>query len=154
MDDLKTLTPGKIPLEYFNEIARLTVVPVIELVLLHQISQGAPMVFLCKRNAQDSYWPNLYHVPGQILSSHHSSIEEGLSLLKENKLMDIVYGQPTFVTPLLVRTRRGKELALIYSAMIQSIQVTSSLFPIDQLPDMIEEHDHMVQLACHKMNLD
>lgn len=52
---LAKIEPGKLPLEIFNQVARLTVMPVIEVVPFY-IENGDIKVYLLKRHMSDDLW--------------------------------------------------------------------------------------------------
>ena len=64
--ELAGLEPGRIPLDVFGQIARLTVTPVVEVVPFYN-SGKVTKVYLLKRASNDPLWADLYHVPGGII---------------------------------------------------------------------------------------
>lgn len=151
VDALAKESPGQIPLEIFNEIARLTVVPVVEVIM---ISQGK--IFLLKRPTDDKYWPDQYCLPGKILSpSGHSSIEDYITEICHR------FGVPDgdkahFSGAKLYKTKRGTELAVVYQVEAQDpndLKNKGSLIAIRDLEEInvISEHvDIIATFIQHK----
>src|SRR5580704_17304344 len=65
---LKKLEPGFQPYPIFEQIARIVVLPIVELIPL-RMHNGTLQVLLIQRAADDEYWPNLWHTPGTVVRS-------------------------------------------------------------------------------------
>lgn len=77
-EQLCSLEPGKLPREVFEEVARLTVTPVIELIVL-----VSGKILLTRRPFNDTYWPNKYALPGKIIASgDFDTIDQYVASLK------------------------------------------------------------------------
>lgn len=107
--DLMALTPGKVPPDIFNGIARLTVTPVVELVITTKNG-----VVLKQRPSTDAFWPNQYCLPGKIIFANGpSSVEEYVRAINENVGLTCSK-DAQFCGLKLYHTKRGDELAVIY----------------------------------------
>ncbi len=71
-DILARLDPGRLPLDIFIEVARLTVTPIIEVVPLRKNKDGKTEVLLTERDASDSIWAGMLHTPGTVIRANDS----------------------------------------------------------------------------------
>ncbi len=65
---LEQLEPGFLPLEIFNQIARLVRLPMVD-VIPTKFEHDALHIGLVKRDKDDLWWPNMWHLPGTVLRS-------------------------------------------------------------------------------------
>jgi len=147
---LSTLEPGKLPLEIFNQVARLTVTPVVEIVPFFKNSEGEYKVFLMQRGADDALWANQYHVPGAIVLATDTpgSFSDAISRIVTNKLASYSPGEVSYVDVQLCRVSRGVEVAIIFKVELATSPDNSLLFDPMALPnDMIEGQVEFVQAA-------
>lgn len=148
--ELSTLKPGKLSLEIFNQIARLTVTPVLEIVPLFVDSNGRIKVFLLHRGSDDQNWENMYHVPGTIIlaSDTPGSYNDALSRIIKANLVQYEPSKPVFVTNKLCKVSRGMETAHIYLVQLSKKPEENSLFDQGELPNnLIEGHRDFINLA-------
>lgn len=82
---LKTINPKK-PLgtKLFNAVARLTVTPTLEAVILRE-GGGGVEVLLVQRSPNDASFPNMWHVPGTVIRPGET-FEASLKRMAESEL--------------------------------------------------------------------
>lgn len=149
-DIFKQYDPGNLPIDLFNDISRLVVTPVIEIVPFRVNSSKEIEVLLLKKGSNDKWWPSMYHVPGTIISATDDipHFKKAFQRLLKGKLMDLPVSSPLFINNVLSKTSRGVELALIYSVTFTDHPPIGEIFKIDTLPSqLIENHREFIQLA-------
>lgn len=147
---LSILEPGKLPLSVFNQVARLTVTPVVEVVPFCRKPDGSLRVFLLQRGPDDPLWANMYHVPGAIVSAadHPGSFSDALERISAAKLASYEPSDPVFIDVQLCKVARGMEAAIIYMTELKIAPPDESLFELTQLPaNMIEGQEGFVTTA-------
>ena len=145
--DLTSLEPGNLPLEVFNAIARVTVTPVVELI----ITDGQA-VLLRRRSDTDQYWPGQYCLPGSIIySGGPKSIDGYISKILKSLNIDTTT-KPQLVDIGLYTTKRGDEVAIVYRLDLEHYTDTSldNSAHFIQVPDLrdiniINEHLDILQ---------
>lgn len=151
---LSILEPGKLPLNIFNQIARLTVTPVVEVVPFYRKPDGSLHVFLLQRGSDDPLWANMYHVPGAIVSATDSpgSFSDTLKRVSTNKLANYEPSDPVFVDVQFCEVARGMEVAIVYTTQLATSPSDDSLFDPLKLPsNMIEGQAEFVKAAFQKI---
>jgi hypothetical protein len=135
---LKRLEPGKLPLPVFLEIARLNVIPIIEIVPLRK-KDGKIQVLLTKRDDNDPNWPGMYHTPGTVVraSDVNSEYNEAFGRILEGELVGLRTSEPVFVYPLLHKVKRGMESSLVFWVEVKEDPKIGEFFDIDSLPENI-----------------
>jgi hypothetical protein len=148
---LSQLMPGEVPIHIFDQIARLTVTPVVEVVPFYRDEQENIKVYLLQRSAHDPYWPNLHHVPGTIVrATDHadSSFSDPLRRVIEANLAAYAQTKPIFVCTSLCSVIRGLEIAIVFTTELQTAPTTTSLFDPQALPaTMIDGQSHFIARA-------
>lgn len=108
--NLSSLEPGNLSLEVFNAVARVTVTPVIELI----ITDGQS-VLLRSRPDTDQYWPGQYCLPGSIVySGGPRSLEEYLGKILTSIGVSTAFVKFGLVGVEVYSTKRGDEVTIIY----------------------------------------
>lgn len=66
---LASLEPGFLPRPVFDQVARLTVMPTVEVAYVRepQTKTGGPEVYLTQRPPDDPIWANQWHIPGSVI---------------------------------------------------------------------------------------
>jgi hypothetical protein len=152
---LAGLQPGKLPLDVFNQIARLTVTPVVEVVPYFKGSDGQAKVHLLQRSSDDPNWANMYHVPGTIVlaSDNPGSFSDALSRITNSKLAAYEPRAAEFVGTQLCKVSRGMEVAIIFAAELRKSPDKESLFDLSSLPaELIEGQDAFIEMAFKKVS--
>ena len=136
--------PGLVPLEVFNQIARLTVVPVIELIL---VSNG--QVLLLKRPDDDIYWAGQFCLPGKILTLSGSDSIDDYAQSFVTQLGSDIQGEVKFCGLKFCHTNRGDELAIVYILETTSLLNINNGYPtnLNNIPPMniISEHKDIIE---------
>lgn len=114
---LDNIKPGEVPEQLFCQIARITVTPVIELLIT---DNNSSVIILKKRSQTDKYWPGQYCIPGRIISANFNGSIPDIadSIMADMKLKDYAMKLAGIE---LVNTSRGKELAIIYKIRLKKI---------------------------------
>lgn len=133
-DILSQLEPGIIPLEIFEQIARLMRLPTVLLIPIKRVD-GQVYVGVVRREANDRWWPGLLHLAGTVLRST-DTMETALQRLIETELQLSGHQPPVFHENLVHQSKRGAELQLIHSVDGCELAPDSPLqwFPINALP--------------------
>lgn len=115
----------------------------IEMVPLRRTTNGEVEVLLVQREADDPYWPNMYHVPGTVLraSDAAGSYEDAFKRILQGELQGTATsGQPQHLKDLFHQVKRGRELALVHYIAISDEPVVGTFYPVSALPDTIVDH--------------
>lgn len=144
---LESLSPGDVPLEIFNQIARLVVTPVIELVIYRMTDTQGIEVFLSKRSDTDAIWPGQYHLPGGIVSAKNT--DQGLEQIAKNLVTKSILmptRSPVFAANKLIKVERGAEIAIVFKYdATDDDYVGGEFYPISNLPkSLITGHSDMI----------
>lgn len=132
---LSELKVGVLPLEVFQQVARLVVLPILELVPL-RVHGGAVEVLLLKRPINDLLWPSQWHTPGSVIRAYDegSDASDALKRVINEELKGIKIGTPKFIKSLLNQNERGKEWANIFWAEVLEAPKVGEFFNSNSLP--------------------
>ena len=146
---LSSLEPGILPEPVFHQVARLSVLSIVELVPLRSTAGGQTEVLLTQRPITDHYWPGMFHTPGTALRSTDSCYNDAISRILTDELgHPQLASPPTFVGNLLHRVRRGTESAAIYYVKIVRTPPVGQFFEHRKLPQsLIETQYDTIRLA-------
>lgn len=152
---LAQLEPGRLPFDIFTEVCRLTVTPVLEIVCLRRDDKGKIEVALLKRSADDPNWPNMYHVPGAVITP--TDIDAGLDGVVDRvcteKLSVNSVNKPKFVMNDLCKVKRGVELAVVFAIEVDGEIAGGQFHDASTLPgNLIEGHDTFISQALKQYN--
>lgn len=153
---LSYLEVGGLPLPVFHQIARLTVLPAIEIIPLRLDKHDKLHVLMTQRSADDPVWPNQWHTPGRILRStdvdDSGTFKNAFAKLIQLELPDTELGEPVLVDTEFRHVQRGAELAALHWAEVLEHEGTAAtFFPVDSLPtNTISHHKPMIEkIAQH-----
>lgn len=140
---LSMLTPGQLPLDVFNEVARLTATPVIELLIV-----SGDEVLLVRRPEGDMFWPTMLALPGQIITANGFSSIQQYAVALASRFG--VKNEPTFRGIEVMYTLRGVEVAIVYQVSLERGIVGAgfkmvALGRIDEEIDVITEHGVLIK---------
>lgn len=147
---LAQLEPGRLPYDIFAEVCRLTVTPVLEIVCFRRDDLGNVEVALLKRSADDPNWPNMYHVPGAVITSTDvdTGLDEAVDRVCTEKLSVNNMNKPKFVMNGLCKVKRGVELAVVFTIEVEGEIAGGQFHNVDILPgNLIEGHDTFISQA-------
>jgi hypothetical protein len=125
---------GFLPLGMFLEIARLVVLPVIELVCF-KYDEDRTKVLLLERAASDTLWPGQVHSPGSVVRPTDTGFKDAIARIIDDELSGLELSQPKYLKTVFNETKRGKEVALIYVAEVLSEPSIGEFYDFDKLPD-------------------
>lgn len=147
---LSQLEPGQLPFDIFSEVCRLTVTPVLEAVCFRRNNMGKLEVALLKRSEDDPNWPNMYHVPGAVITpiDINMGLERIVNRICSEKLSVISEKKPIFVMNDLCKVKRGVELAIVFAVEVDAKITEGQFYDTNTLPDnLIEGHDLFISNA-------
>ena len=146
---LSSLEPGILPEPVFHQVARLSVLSIVELVPLRSAAGGQTEVLLTQRPLTDHFWPGMLHSPGTALRSTDDSYDDAISRILVDELgHPQLASPPTFVGNLLHRVRRGTESAAIYYVEVVRTPPIGQFFEHRKLPEsLIETQYDTISLA-------
>lgn len=141
---LEQLEPGFLPLEIFNQVARLVRLPMVDLIPV-KVENNTLQIGLVKRSSNDLWWPNMWHLPGTVLRST-DTIESAIERLKTEELLLESSDEPTFQGFSVQNSKRGAEIVLIYSVVncVFDQQSQMKWFAVDNLPKSFVESEKSV----------
>lgn len=152
---LAQLEPGRLPFDIFTEVCRLTVTPVLEVVCFRRDDMGKIEVALLKRPADDPNWPNMYHVPGAVITpvDFDAGLDGIVDRVCTEKLSVNSVNKPVFVVNELCKVKRGVELAVVFAIEVEGEIAGGQFHDVDALPDdLIEGHDTFISQALKLRN--
>ena len=150
---LAALEPGKLPLEIFNQVARLSVTPVVEIAPFYRDESGKLKVFLLQRGENDVLWAGMYHVPGGIVLATDApgSFSDALQRVLDSKLVSYQPTPPKLIDTQLCRVSRGTEVAIVFTVLLLTAPDETLLFDPENLPsNMIEGQAEFIQAALEQ----
>lgn len=131
---LNDLTPGLLPSDVFEAIARLVVVPTFVVVPLF-IRNGKTRVLLTRRAADDIHYAGQLHPPGKVLLASDKDLGAVFVRLMKSELANIsTTSRPVFVGHFFEDISRGKEIALVHYLEIDDPHGDIEIFDCDALP--------------------
>lgn len=113
---LANLQPGKLGPELFHAFARLTVMPIYEVVPVRHNADSGIEILVLERPASDPVWGGLLHTPGTVIradaqAGSFTSAQERI----QKELGGVAFKQdPVFVNIHFHQVKRGRELALVH----------------------------------------
>jgi hypothetical protein len=150
-DMLSKLEPGLLPFSIFVEVARLSVMPIIDVVPVRIGQGGGIEVLLIQREPGDLYWPNMWHNPGTVIRATDvdPNYREALMRIFQGELGISELLECHFVSAFLHATKRGTESTRVYWTELSEQPKMGTFFDIDELPEeMIESHVELIRMAA------
>ncbi|NIZ61746.1 hypothetical protein DL239_12270 [Sedimentitalea sp. CY04] len=118
VDQLRQITPGFLPSDVFDAVARLVVTPTVVFIPLFQ-RENQTRVVLTRREPDDIHYAGLLHPPGKIMLATDENLDTIFKRLIETELTDLkTYSSPVFVAPFFEQILRGREISLVYYSEI------------------------------------
>lgn len=144
-EQLKRLKPGFLPYDIFVQVARLSVLPIIELVPVRRGQDSSIEVLLLERPEDDRIWPGMVHSPGTVLRP--TDAEVGLDAAFNRIITDELNGTkvsaPRFVDTYFHKSRRGAEFAQVYWAEVLEEPSVGKMYELSKLPENLIESQHV-----------
>lgn len=133
---LKQLEPGFLPYDIFVQIARLTVLSIIEFVPLRTNPAGKVEVLLLARGSDDPIWPNELHTPGTVVrpTDTEGKIYLAFERILKEELGGLKVSPPHYVGSRLQKSKRGTEQAQIFWIEVMEDTEVGSFYELDKLP--------------------
>jgi hypothetical protein len=158
---LKTLKPGYLPKSIFDEIARIWVIPTLEIIPLRLSPEtNKVQVLLTQRPQDDNWWPDEWHNPGSVIlatdpmNGPHDYLAAAERVFGEKGELKgsikVVNGPVEFETERR-STNRGHEISIICFAEVEGEPVEGKFFDIDNLPEKRMLHQtRTIELAAQE----
>lgn len=145
---LRQLQPGFQSLDIFLELMRIMVASVYEVVPLRSGPAGTVEVLLLQRDADDPFWPAMWHTPGTVLRAPDTA-QPSLPIARiKAELGGTELSEPVFVYNLLHTSKRGAEQAQVYWAEVQGEPKKGTFFPAASLPaDIVPSQYEFIEQA-------
>jgi hypothetical protein len=142
---LSQLEVGKLPLPVFHELARLMVLPAVEVIPLFSGPHGETSVLLTQREPNDPIWPGQWHTPGRILRPNDvdgsGTYGTAIRNLVQAEFPGVRHGDAVYVETEFRTVARGAESAALHWVDLESPDTsTGQLFPVGDLPENIIDH--------------
>ena len=133
---LAKLEPGFLPFDIFQQVARLVVFSIVEVVPLRVSATGQIEVLLLDREADDPIFPGQVHTSGCVVrpTDTPGSFETAFQRILHDELGDIRTSEPVYVTQLLHHSGRGMESSHIYWVEVRGEPAVGTFYPVDDLP--------------------
>ena len=140
---LKQLEAGYMAPETFNEVARVIVTTTVVLQpVIVDDSGDSKRILLTQRADSDKQYPSMWHPPGTVLRPTDQSISSAIDRLVKNELPTAKFeSDPVFTDFVFENILRGKEVALLYKVVLQTVGDEGKLFDLDKLPENIVPTD-------------
>jgi hypothetical protein len=148
---LRRVEVGKVSTPIFHELARLMVLPAVEVIPLFDNGDGETQVLLTRRVADDPIWPNQWHTPGRILRptdvDGSGTYRTAIQRLVQTELRGVEVGAAVFVETEFRTVARSAESAALHWVELQNDHVPiGQLFRVSDLPDdIIDHHRPMIE---------
>lgn len=135
-EGLSRLEPGFLPFEIFHQVARLAVLPIVEIVPLRTTADGTVEVLLLEREASDPLFAGQLHTPGCVVlaTDKPGSFETAFQRLMLGELQGVRTNEPVYVTQLLHHSGRGMESTHVYWIEVYGEPTAGAFYHVDNLP--------------------
>jgi hypothetical protein len=136
---LSELEPGWLPEPIFQAVARLVVLPIVEVVPLRRADTGEIEILLLERRADDPVWPGMLHTPGTVVRASDSpgSFDDALGRILDDELGNIGASEPVWVKNILHHSGRGMEASQIYWIEVEGEPKVGTYYRSSQLPERL-----------------
>ena len=149
---LKKYEPGFLPYDLFVQLARLTVLSIIEFVPV-RIKDGKVQILLLDRGPKDPIWPNTLHTPGTVIRPTDTSedFSHVFDRIISDELQDTKAGEPVYVDNILHQSTRGTEQAQVFWVELFEEPKIGTFYDYDNLPThtMESQLDFIALAATH-----
>ncbi|GLY95362.1 hypothetical protein [Actinoplanes sp. NBRC 103695] len=146
---LRQITPGWLPEDVFLELARITVLSIVELVPVRVSDDGEVEVLLLPRSMDDKVWPGMLHTPGTVLRPTDVSHDAALQRIIDRELgSPLLRDTPFFVGNQFHVVRRGTENAAVYCVELDGQPPRGAFHRSDDLPaSLVETQRSTIELV-------
>lgn len=150
-DLLKKLEPGILPFPIFNEVSRIFVASIVEIVPLKK-ENGTIQVFLVRRDTDDPFWPSMRHTPGTVLraSDKKGDMSDAFRRILVNELGCSEEITPVFVDIRFSQSTRGSEFSAIFYVDSVGESKNGEWFDVNNLPsDLVKSQEELIKIAVN-----
>ena len=150
---LKSFEGKLLPIPVFNAIAETMALPYVELVIFNANARHEDQVLMSKREVDDPYFPNLWHIPGTMLRASDvtfrgNDLGVAIKRLLDDELQWLEITHLTFTGYHFHKVARGVGLSLIHIALTSGTPSVGQFFGVSHLPnDMIPEQAQFIHEA-------
>lgn len=147
---LKRLKPGFQPYKVFEQLARLTVLSIIEFVPLRMSQGGKIEVLLLERGDNAPIWPGEVHTPGTVIRPGDNAQNTYMAFdrILNDELQGTAFSNPHFVGSILHESKRGPEHAQVYWIEPEEPTTAGEWYNVESLPDnLMESQKAFIQAA-------
>lgn len=145
---LDQLQPGFLPSDIFYAISRLTVLTAAEMVPLRRRADGGFDVLLTRRPADDPYFANLMHCPGQIYRPGDSLVSRPRQVIDAELPRTQILSDPVAIPDSYVYDYgRGPVIERVHYVLVGD-SGDGEFYDVDHLPyDLLQGHDHLIKMV-------
>ena len=151
-DLLGKLHPGFLPFSVFQEVSRLVVTPIVEVVPL-RIRANKTEVLLVPRPDDDPVWPGQLHVPGTTVRATDTpgSFNDAFDRVFMGEIAPVRVRMSQFVLNILHHSGRGMEASQVHWAEIKGESTQGAFYDADNLPEniVVSQLDFIPQAIAH-----
>lgn len=154
VEGLNSLSPGFLPKDIFEAIARLVVTPTFVVIPFIRTKEGVK-VCLKRRDNKVSGDIGLLHPTGTIILATDKTLEDTYERLVDDELSDVeIIGKPVLCEIIFAEILRGKEITLLHYVEIDSAS-PEDLYDPENLPDDVVETDlPRIEITYQKFQID
>jgi hypothetical protein len=137
---LARFDPGFLPYPIFEQIGRLVVFPILEIVPLRKNAAGGIEVLLLERTPDyPAIFDGMLHTPGTVIRATDVNRKTGtwpaLERIIADELNGTQVGNPYYVGSILHASKRGAEQAQVYWVEVQDKPKIGRFYGVDILPE-------------------
>jgi hypothetical protein len=147
-------TPGDLPSEVFEAVARIAVYPAVEWVILRNKNKKLE-VLLTKREDDDPVWPSLLHIPGTVLRPTDDSFSDAFERLYNDELKGLHLSGPTLSSVSFNTYARGQSIGIEYWLICEDSKNKNigKFYNVEYLPkNLIKEQVIIIKRAVESYN--
>lgn len=135
---LAQLEPGTLPPPIFEEVTRLSVTAILELVPYRRVGEGKFEILVIPQSQDDPHWPGQLHTPGTVLlptdsDDYREALERAFA---EVGRQSSGYA-PQYVGTLFHTVSRGKELTLVLAVEITDEREKDHWIALAEVPEVV-----------------
>lgn len=144
---LEKCTPGNLPADVFEAVARIAVYPAVEFIPL-RTNEGKIQVLLFERPDDDIMWPSMLHTPGTVLRPTDQTYQDAFDRLRKDELANLDIEDPLFMGAELSRNKRGTCVLIEFLVVVVGEPTVGCFYDVDDLPPrFIEEQRPSLERA-------
>lgn len=149
---LSKFRPGYLPYPLFEEISRLTVNSVVEIVPLRKVDDKI-QVLLTERDEDDPIYAGIVHTPGTVIRStdQEGSYQSAFERIFNDELASVETSEPQYLGSVFHQIKRGREDAKIFFVEVRGEPATGKFYDVDALPDnTMDSQIDFIRMAAKK----